>query len=195
MMKTVTASILGAAILASPLTAATWSLDKAHSSVGFKVSHMVISKVSGQFDDYDGSLTWDGKDLSTASVEVTVNVASINTDNERRDNHLKSSDFFAADSFPTMTFKSKKIIPGMKNKFQIVGDLTLRGVTKEITLDAQLNGVIKDPMGNTRAGFSATGEINRQDFGVSWSHTLDSGGLVAGDDVEIDIQLEAIMSK
>jgi polyisoprenoid-binding protein YceI len=156
---------------------------------------MVISKVYGQFSDYDGELKWDGKDLSTASVEATIQVPSIDTQNANRDRHLRSSEFFAADGFPTITFKSTKVIPLEDNKFQIVGDLTIRGVTKQVTLDGDLNGVVADNRGNTRAGFSAATTINRQDYGVSWSKTLDTGGLVAGNDVEIILEIEAVMNK
>ncbi len=194
-MNKAASAVVGAALLATPVLGATWSFDKAHSHVGFEVRHMVISKVSGQFLDYDGKLTWDGKDLSTASVEATIQTASIDTQNETRDKHLRSGDFFQADSFPTITFKSTKVIPGKDNKFQIVGDLTMRGVTKQVTLDGDLNGVVTDPWGNTRAGFSASTKVNRQDYGVSWSKTLDSGGLVAGDDVTIELEIEAVMNK
>lgn len=194
-MNKAASAIVGAVLVATPVLGATWSFDKAHSHVGFEVRHMVISKISGQFVDYDGQLTWDGKDLSTAAVEATIQVPSIDTQNEMRDKHLRSSDFFAADSFPTITFKSTKVIPGKDNKFQIVGDLTIRGVTKQVALDGNLNGVVTDPRGNRRAGFSASTTINRQDYGVSWSKTLDSGGLVAGDDIDIVLEVEAVMNK
>jgi polyisoprenoid-binding protein YceI len=185
--------LLIALALATPqLSAAAWKIDRTHSYVGFSVMHMVVSKVKGQFNEFDGTVNFDGKDFATASVEVNVDPRTIDTGNERRDGHLKSSDFFAADSLPTMTFKSKKVIPGKSGAFQIIGELTMRGVTKEVTLDAQFNGSVTDPGGNTRAGFSATGRLNRQDWGVSWSKTLDAGGLVVSDEVQLVLEIEAI---
>lgn len=197
-MKTVkTALTVLALTLALGLVskAETWSIDKAHSSVGFTVSHMVISKVNGKFDDFDATVSFDGKDLKAASVEATVQIASVDTDNEKRDEHLRSGDFFDAENHPTMTFKSTKIEPGTDNEFKMTGDLTIRGVTKPVTFDAKLNGTTNDPWGNTRAGFSATAEINRQDFGVSWSSVLDNGGLVVSDNVTINLEIQVILDK
>jgi polyisoprenoid-binding protein YceI len=153
---------------------------------------MVISKVSGRFDDFSGTINFDGKDFAAATVAVSINPASINTGNANRDEHLKSPDFFAADSLPQMGFKSKKVVAGKDGAFQIVGDLTMRGVTKEVILDAVFNGTVKGMQGDTRAGFSASTTINRQDWGVSWSKTLDAGGLAVGNDVNIILELEAI---
>jgi polyisoprenoid-binding protein YceI len=194
-MKKLLAITLGLLLTASSMPAATWSFDKAHSEVGFRVKHMVIAKVSGQFHDFDGKINFDGENLKAASVEITIDAASIDTDNEDRDKHLRTGDFFLVDSFPTITFKSKRVVPGEDDEFKVIGDLTIRGVTKEVTLDAELNGVVNDPWGNTRAGFSATTEIDRQDFGVSWNNTLDTGGLVVGDDVEIMLEIEVIKDK
>lgn len=183
--------VAAVAIFATALStqAAEWKLDKPHSSCEFKVSHMVISNVVGQFNDFDANLQFDGTDLAAGSVEANITVGSINTENERRDNHLKSPDFLDAVEHPTITFKSKTIIPGEGKKFKMVGDLTIRGVTKEVTLDCEFHGTI-DAMGTTKAGFSAQTKINRQDYGVSWSKTLDNGGLVAGNDVTITLELE-----
>lgn len=167
-----------------------WKVDPAHSSVGFTVRHLVVTKVNGQFTDFDGEITYDGKDLSKGSVTFTVQAKSISTDNQRRDDHLRSADFFAVDSFPTLTFKSTKIVPGEGDNFKMTGDLTIRGITKEVTFDCTANGTIA-AFGGTRAGFSATATINRQDFKVSWSKTLDGGGLVAGDEVKLNIEIEA----
>jgi polyisoprenoid-binding protein YceI len=194
-IKNLIAIIVAIAFTVPSLSAATWEIDKAHSSVGFTVKHMVISNVSGKFDDFSGTINFDGKDFATASVVVNINPASINTANEFRDKHLKSPDFFAVDSLPQMGFKSKKVIPGKESAFQIVGDLTMRGVTKEVTLDAVFNGTVKGMQGDTRAGFSATTTINRQDWGVSWNKTLDAGGLVVSDNVRIELEVEAIQKK
>jgi polyisoprenoid-binding protein YceI len=174
--------------------AQTWKVDPAHTSVGFTVRHMVVTKVNGQFTDFDGEINWDGKDLSKASVTFTVQSKSINTDNEKRDGHLRSADFFAVDSFPTLTFTSTKIVPGDGDKFTMTGNLTIRGVTKEVTFDCTFNGTVS-AFGGERAGFSATTTINRQDFKVSWSKTLDSGGLVAGNDVIINLEVEAVKAQ
>jgi polyisoprenoid-binding protein YceI len=132
--------------------------------------------------------------LSKGTTEFTVQSKSITTDNERRDGHLKSPDFFAVDSFPTLTFKSTKVIPGTGSDFKLVGDLTMRGVTKEVTFDCTFNGTI-EAMGGTRASFSAHTTINRQDFKVSWSKSLDGGGLVVSDNVDINIELEVAKAK
>lgn len=187
--KSVMAAVMLFALLGTA-HAQTWKVDPAHSSVGFTVKHLVVTKVNGQFTDFAGEITWDGKDVSKGSVTFTVQSKSINTDNENRDNHLRSADFFAVDSFPTLTFASTKIIPGDGDKFKMTGNLTIRGVTKEVTFDCTNNGTVS-AFGGERAGFSATTTINRQDFKVNWSKTLDNGGLVAGNDVVLNIEVEA----
>lgn len=171
-----------------------WKIDKAHSSVSFKVRHMVISKVKGGFDDFSGTVQFDGKDLSKGSVEFSIDVASIDTEDEKRDEHLKSAEFFDAASYATITFKSTKVIADGKN-YKLVGDMTMKGVTEEVIFDFEFSGIIDDPWGNKRAGFSASATINRQDFKVSFSKVLDNGGLMVGNDVEIDIELEIIQVK
>ena len=182
-------------IFATTGQADTWSLDKAHSSVGFSVRHLVISKTTGKFDDFTGTIVFDGKNFAAASVELTVQMASVDTDDEKRDEHLRSADFFETEKFPTMDFKSKKVTKGEGDAFTITGDLTIKGVTKEVTFDCQFPGVVNDPWGNTKAGFSAMTQINRQDFGVTWSKSLDGGGLVVGDDVDVMIEVEAVKEK
>ena len=167
-----------------------WHIDKVHSTVGFSVRHMVVSKVIGRFRDFTGSLNFDGKNVAAGTAEMTVQMTSIDTDEPKRDDHLRSADFFDVANFPTMTFKSKKVIPGKDGAFQLVGDLTLRGITKEVTFDCEFNGVVSDPWGGTRAGFSAQTKINRQDFKVSWNQTLDAGGVVVGDEVTVMLDLE-----
>jgi polyisoprenoid-binding protein YceI len=184
--------ILAVAIAVPSLSAATWEIDKVHSSIGFTVRHMVVSKVAGRFDDFSGTINFDGKNFAAATVTVSINPASINTANTDRDNHLKTPDFFAVDSLPQMGFKSKKVVAGKDGAFQIVGDLTMHGVTKEVILDAVFNGTVKGTQGETRAGFSATTTINRQDWGISFSKTLDSGGLAVGNDVNIILEIEAL---
>ncbi|MFH1688081.1 MAG: YceI family protein [bacterium] len=184
--------ILTLTVLTIPAArAAKWQLDKAHSSIGFSVKHMVISSTTGTFADFDGFVEFDGEKAAGGKVEVTARMASVNTDDEKRDEHLRGGDFFDVDKFPTMNFTSKKVIAGEGSEFKLVGDLTIKGITQEVTFDCEFNGVVTDPWGNTKAGFSASAKINRQDFGVSWSKTLDSGGLVVGDEVKISIEIEA----
>jgi len=175
--------------LATAAQADQWTLDVPHTSVQFKVSHLVISKVVGNFGEFSANLEFDGKDVTSGKIDMTVKVASINTDNPDRDKHLRSGDFFAAENHPDMSFKSKNVVKGNDNKFQLVGDLTIRGVTKEVTFDCVFNGAVEF-MGTSKAGFTAKTTINRQDFGVSWSKSLDGGGLVVGDEVEISLELE-----
>lgn len=169
-----------------------WELDKAHSNIGFSVKHLVISKIKGKFDDYSGHVMFDGKNPENGSVEITIQMTSVNTDNQKRDNHLKSSDFFEADKYPTMTFKSKKITKTGDNKYEIAGDLTIKDVTKEVTLDTEFNGALTGPMGKTRAGFAAYTKINRQDFHVAWENKLQDGSLIVGNDVEINLDIELV---
>ncbi len=179
------------AMSATPAVGADWQIDRVHSYVGFKVTHMVVSKVKGQFEEFSGTVkNFDGENFADASVSVTINSASINTNNERRDGHLKSGDFFMVDSFPNITFESTNVTPAKDGKFQITGNLTMRGVTKPVTLDAEYNGMVPMGEGKAKAGFSASATINRQDWGVSWSKSLDAGGLVVSDEVELILELE-----
>lgn len=179
-------------LLAATVSADTWNFDIPHSSVGFTVTHLVIAKVHGKFNDFGGTIEFDGKNVESGSIDVAIQMASIDTDNEKRDNHLKSPDFFDVDNFPVMTFKSRKIVDEEGNNFKIIGDLTIRDVTKEVTLNAEHHGTVKDPWGGTRAAFSATGKINRQDFGVKWNRALETGGYLVSDEVTIIIEAEMI---
>jgi len=169
-----------------------WKIDPAHSSINFTVTHMVISKVSGRFGEFDGDINFDPADLSTGKVRMTIKAASITTDNQRRDDDLRSDHFFNVEKFPEISFTSTKVVPGENGKFTITGDLTMLGVTKPVTFEGELVGTVKDPYGNRRAGFSASTTINRKDFGLNWHKTLDNGGLVVSDDVDINVSLELI---
>lgn len=169
-----------------------WGLDKSHSKVGFTVSHLVITDVDGFFKEYDAKVTTKGDDFSTAAVEFTINTGSIFTDNEGRDKHLRSDDFFNAEKFPNMTFKSKAMKKVSDNKYKLVGDFTIRDVTKEVELDVKYNGMVKDPWGNTKAGFKVTGEINRFDYNLKWNTAIETGALVVGKDVELIIDLQLV---
>lgn len=183
------ALLAGASAFAQP---ATWKIDSAHSASQFAVKHMVISTVRGQFGKTAGSVQFDGQDYTTVVAEATIDVASVDTREEGRDKHLRSADFFDAEKFPAITFKSKRVEGVSGNAFRLVGDLTIRGVTKEITLAVEATPIVKGSRGESRVGAHATGRINRQDFGVSWSRTLDAGGLVVANDVDIVLDLELI---
>jgi polyisoprenoid-binding protein YceI len=186
-------SVIGAVlILAVAASADTWKFDMPHSSVGFTVRHLVIAKVNGEFKDFDGAISFDGENVESGSADVAIQMASVDTENEKRDEHLRSPDFFDAEKFPAMTFKSKKIVKGEDSNYKMTGDLTIRDVTKEVTLDVEFNGSIVDPWGGTRAGFSATGAIDRQDFGVKWNKPLETGGFLVSDQVIIKIEAELV---
>jgi polyisoprenoid-binding protein YceI len=172
-----------------------WSIDKSHSEIGFSVSHMVISDVEGQFHKYDATVETDGDNWENAKVNFTIDVASIDTDNEDRDNHLRSDEFFNAEKYPHITFVSKSMKKVDDNKYELTGDFTMRDVTKEITLDVTHRGTVTDPWGNTRAGFKIEGSVDRQDYGINWDKTLDTGGLVAGNEVEFNIGVELVKQK
>jgi polyisoprenoid-binding protein YceI len=173
---------------------ARWDVDPDHSIVEFRVAHMVVSKTAGRFMDYSGFVEMDPEAKTFKTIEATINTASVNTNQEKRDAHLRNADFFDVEKHPTMTYKLKSY-KKQGDGYQAVGDLTLRGVTKEITLVGNFNGVTKDPWGNWRAGFNAEGKLNRKDFGMVWNKTLDSGGLVVGDDVHIRLDIECIKAK
>jgi polyisoprenoid-binding protein YceI len=173
---------------------ARWDVDPDHSIIEFRVTHMVVSKTAGRFMDYSGFIEMDPEARTFKTIEATINTASVNTNQEKRDAHLRNPDFFDVEKFPTMTYRLKSY-KKQGEGYMAVGDLTLRGVTKEITLAGNFNGVTKDPWGNTRAGFNGEGKLNRKDFGMVWNKTLDSGGLVVGDDVHIRLDIECIKSK
>jgi polyisoprenoid-binding protein YceI len=173
----------------SGIQAGNWTVDKAHTSVKFTVSHLVISDVEGRFKTFDGTMESSKADFSDAKINFTVDVASVNTDNENRDNHLKSPDFFDAAKFPQMKFVSTSFVPLGDNKYTLVGNLTIRDVTKPVSFDVKFGGTAV-AMGGTHAGFKATTKINRFDFNLKWNNTTDVGGAVVGSDVEIKIDVD-----
>ena len=175
---------------ATPGKTTTWQIDPAHTHVAFAVKHLMIATVRGRFGDVAGTVSIPGDDFSRAQVEATIGVASIDTREPQRDGHLKSPDFFDAEKNPTITFKSRRVEPTGDDEYSLTGDLTLHGVPKEIVLDLTLEGRTKDPYGNNRAGFSATGKINRKDFGLGWNQVLETGGVMVGEDVKISIDAE-----
>lgn len=167
-----------------------WAVDKAHSKVQFSVTHLIISEVTGLFKSFDGNIEASKPDFTDAKVSFTVDVPSISTDNDARDKHLKSDDFFNAEKFPKITFKGKSFTKVDNNHYKLTGDFTIRDVTKEITLDVVYNGTVKDPWGNTKAGFKITGEVNRFDYNLKWNALMEAGGAVAGKMVKMIIDLE-----
>jgi polyisoprenoid-binding protein YceI len=170
----------------------TWVLDPSHSEVQFKVKHMMISTVSGEFKQFDVKMSADGDDFTKANAQFTASVASIDTKNEQRDGHLKSPDFFDAEHHPEVTFESKALRKKGDEEYELTGDLTMRGVTKPITLKVENSGVIKDPYGNQRTGFEISGKINRKDFGLSWNALTEAGGMVVSEDVRVSANIELI---
>lgn len=181
--------------LSAAAGAATYEIDKAHSSVSFKVRHLGVSNTKGNFEEFQGSFAFDPADPASWKAAATIQVASVNTDDAKRDEHLRSSDFFDVANHPTMTFQSTGVTKNADGTYQLQGDLTLRGVTKPVTLALEVLGTVTDPWGNARAGFAATGKINRKDFGVSWHKALDNGGLVVGDEVTILLEIEGILKR
>jgi polyisoprenoid-binding protein YceI len=168
-------------------------IDPDHSQVIFKVKHLAISTVTGSFDVFEGAYTLDSDNIAQSSVETTIAAASVNTNKTKRDDHLRSNEFLDVEKYPNITFKSKEIKNGDDNNFQIIGDLTIHGVTKEVTLDATYEGHIEsDPWGKERTAFVANGEINRKDFGMTWNKALEAGGFVVGDEVRITLEVEGI---
>ncbi|MBI4686238.1 MAG: YceI family protein [Nitrospirae bacterium] len=173
--------------------ASDWGIDADHSTIQFKVRHMMVSNVRGTFGKFSGSATLDDKDITKSKFAASIETASINTGVAKRDEHLKSPDFFDAAKYPTITFVSKNIKKAGPNKLKLTGDLTMHGVTKEVTLDMEEPAAaVKDPWGNIKRGTSATATINRKDFGLTWNAPIESGGVVVGEDVNISIDLELV---
>ncbi len=194
-MKRMIGSILTVLALMIPihLHAATWQIDPDHSNFQFKVRHMAVSNVKGEFNKARGVVTFDDSDITNLKVELTIDAASVNTNHAKRDDHLRSEDFFYVAEYPTITFISKKVTKVDENRLKVIGDLTIRGVTREITVDVEgPTPEVKDPGGNMRRGASGTSKINRKDFGVAWNKVLDTGGLVVGDEVNISVEVEMV---
>ncbi len=186
-------ALLSTAILASPSLAwsTTWEIDPSHTSIGFSVKHMMVSTVKGAFEKVKGSVELDDKDVTKSTVEVTVDMASITTHDAKRDAHLKSPDFFDVAKYPTATFKSTKVQKAGKGKLKVHGDLTLHGVTKPVVLDVEgPTPAYKTPFGQTVRGAHATTKVDRKDFGVVWNKALDGGGVLVGNEVALDLNIE-----
>jgi polyisoprenoid-binding protein YceI len=176
--------------------AETWNIDPDHSNVGFKVRHLMVTNVKGSFDQHSGIVELNDKDITKSRVEVSINTNSVNTNVQKRDEHLRSADFLDVAKYPTMTFVSKKVARAGKNNLKVTGDLTLHGITKEVILDVEgPTAESKDPWGNIRRGASASTKINRKDFGLNWNKALETGGVVVGDEVAITLEIEMIKAK
>jgi polyisoprenoid-binding protein YceI len=172
-----------------------WNLDAVHSNIRFTVPHLVISEVEGSFKKFDGTVTHSKPDFSDASINFVIDVASINTDNEKRDGHLKSDDFFNAEKYPQMKFQSTSFKNVSGNKYVLTGNLTIRDVTKPVKFDVVYGGTAKDGYGNTKAGFKASSVINRFDYGLKWNALTEAGGATVGQDITIDLKLEFTQAK
>ncbi len=172
-------------------TTTVWTIDPSHSAVEFSVKHMMFTTAKGRFPDVTGTITLDDEDHATSAVDVEIAATSIDTRDEKRDEHLRSGDFFDAGTHPTITFKSTKVEPKGGNRAAVTGDLTIRGVTRQVVLDAEENGRGKSPFGQEVIGFTATTTVNRKDFGLNWNAALETGGVLVGEDVKITLDIEA----
>lgn len=181
---------LASIVSAGALYAGTYNVDKVHSNVGFKVKHMMISNVSGKFNDFSGSFEYDEKTKTVTSLTGTAAVKSIDTDNQKRDDHLRSSDFFAADKYPELTFKLERI-----DGDDAYGKLTMRGVTKDVKFDFENNGSVVDSWGNTRVGLALEGKVNRMDYGIKYNSLIEAGGVAISENVKINIEIQGILAK
>ena len=194
MQRIVIVGLLGFFPLSAEAETTRWDIDPDHSIIEFRVSHMVVSKTSGRFLDYRGFVELDADAKTLTAIEATIKAESIDTNQEKRDMHLRNADFLDVKQFPTILYKMKNY-QKEGDTYKVVGNLTLRGVTKEVTLIGTFNGAANDPWGNTRAGFTADGTLNRKDFGMIWNKALDTGGLVVGDEVQIHLDIECVKTK
>ena len=169
---------------------ALWKIDQSHSEIKFKVKHLVVSTVTGQFKNFEGTVESEGNDFSDAKISFEADVNSIDTRNEQRDGHLKSADFFDGANYPKIIFVSKSMNKKSDDNLELVGDLTIRGTTKEVKLDVEFNGIVQGFGGGEVAGFEITGKVNRFDFGLHWNALTEAGGIVVGEDVKIEISVE-----
>jgi polyisoprenoid-binding protein YceI len=170
----------------------TWVLDPSHSEVLFKVKHLMISTVTGHFHAFTSSVETDGDDFSTAQINFSAEIDSITTGDAQRDVHLKSPDFFDSAQFPSLTFASTALVKISADQFRLSGNLTMHGITNPVELDVELGGIAKDPWGNTKAGFTVTGKINRKDFGLNWNVALETGGILVGEEVKLHAELQFV---
>ena len=197
-MKRTIASIAAIAALSLPVlaSAATWNIDPDHSNVGFKVRHLMVSNVKGNFEKHSGVLELNEKDITKSRVSVTIDTASVNTSVAKRDEHLRSADFFDVAKYPTMTFNSRKVAKAGNGKLKVTGDLTLHGITRQVVLNVEGPAKeSKDPWGNLRTGVNAGTKINRKDFGLVYNAALETGGVAVGEEIDISLEIEMIKAK
>ncbi|WP_227396425.1 YceI family protein [Jeotgalibacillus aurantiacus] len=168
-----------------------WAVDAAHSSIDFSVKHMMISKVKGSFHDFSADVTADPTDLTGADIRFSIDVNSIDTRNQDRDNHLRSADFFEVEQFPNITFVSTDVKKTGDDEYELTGDVTIKDVTRKETFTVEYEGAGKDPWGNEKVGFSATGKLNRKEYGLTWNQALETGGVLVGEDIKINLQIQA----
>ncbi|PLY04526.1 MAG: polyisoprenoid-binding protein [Desulfuromonas sp.] len=194
MLKQIILAVTGLVFSASLAAASSYTIDPVHSQVHFTIPHLMVFKVRGDFSDFTGSVEFDAKNGKLTKTEATIQIASLDTREPKRDEHLKSPDFFAANQHPTMTFTSTKV-EGNGSDMTVTGDLTIRGVTREVTLKGGYQGSNTDPWGNERIGFAAETTINRHDYGLNWNKALETGGVVVGEEVVIGLEIQAIKNK
>ena len=195
MKKTILTIFALACTLGTQAQTNRWDVDNAHSQVTFTVTHLVISEVTGTFKEFSSNVLSDKADFSDAKVDFSIKVNSINTDNQMRDDHLKSDDFFNSNKYSEINFKGRQMKAAGKGKYKLTGDLTIRDVTKTVTLDVVYAGTANDPYGNTKAGFKITGKINRFDYGLKWNTLTEAGGAVVGQDVDFKVNLQLVKPK
>ena len=174
------------------MTSTKWTLDPIHSELGFKIKHLMISHVSGSFKNFSAEVSMEENDFSTADIHLTAEMASIFTNNEQRDTHLRTSDFFEVEKYPELIFQSTKVVKIDSDTFTLYGDLTLKGVTKPVQLNVEYSGVTKDPWGGERAGFVVTGKMKRTDWGVNFNSLLETGGVALGEEVKINSEIQLV---
>ncbi len=172
----------------------TWTLDPAHSRIGFVARHAMVTKVRGSFNEFQGTAVVDGEDLSRSSATVTIEVASIDTRNGQRDGHLRSNDFLALDDFPQITFVATGVAQTGAGSFELTGDLTIKGITNSVTVPFEFEGAATDPFGNLRAGFEGSVSINRKDYGITWNAALETGGVLVSDKIVLEFEISAVKS-
>lgn len=194
-MKKNILGLLVAVLFVSAASAATYNVDESHSIVGFSIKHLVVSKVKGRFNKFSGSFDFDEKKNEVSKIDVKVDVTSVDTNDKKRDEHLSSPDFFDVKNHANMTFTADKVVVKKDKAVKVSGNLTIKGVTKPVTLDLTYGGSVVDPWGNQKVGFSLSGKINRKDWGLNWNKTLDKGGLAVGEEVNLEIEGEAAVAK
>lgn len=174
------------------MTKTKWAIDPTHTEIGFKVKHMMFTNVSGKFNAFDATIENDDDHFETSKINFSAEINSVDTNNLDRDNHLRSADFFDAENFPKLSFESTEIKKISEGEFKIIGDLTIKDVTKSVQLDAEYSGLMTDPWGNTKTGLSVTGKINRKEFGLTWNAALETGGVLVGEDIKLVSEIQLI---